>query len=103
MAIGFMHDEQILALRQQGLTRTEIADQLGICTLTVSNCMKRHGMTSVRKPKYKKSVHTSKYKKKAAFSIMIVGDREIIKILPTSYRQYDNLLAILQREGGEII
>ena len=103
MAGAFKFDEKILELRGLGLTRPEIAERLGICMVTVTNCMRRYGLVSKRRKKYKSSAHTDGFKRKSAFSIMIVGDNEVIKVLPTSKQQSKDLLALLQREGGEVI
>jgi len=44
------------------------------------------------------------YSVRGAFSIMITGgNSDIIKILPTSKKQFDQLLHLLKKEGGEVI
>lgn len=39
----------------------------------------------------------------AAFSIRVIGNNEIIHVLPTSKNQFIRLLKLLLAEGGEVI
>jgi len=95
-----LHDPEILECRRTGLTTRQTAEQLGISTETVCACMRRHEMgDSIRTYNH----HKKKTARKPPFSILIMREKEVFKVLPTSRRQFDNLLALLQREGGEII
>ena len=114
-----IYDEQIIALRKQKHTVAEIAERLGITGGTVCNRLKAHGLNGqyvfsgkmykkadTRKPykKHRKMVKQStKTEKKRAFSLHIVGNSEVIHVLPTSYLQFLRLLRLLQKEGGEVI
>lgn len=92
------HDEQIIALRRQELSVEETADQLDISPYTVAKCIRRHGLQGkFRVKKYKRAV------RKPAFSLRIVGNNEVIHVLPTSRLQFYKLLRLLQQEGGEVI
>ena len=94
------HDEQIIALREQGLNCRETAERLDISNYAVYACMKRNGLVGKFRGKNKRGRPAVR---KPKFSIMIIGNNEIMKVLPTSRGQFERLLAMLQREGGEII
>lgn len=100
------YDQKIIELRRQGLNCREVARQLGISETSVWYCMHKHGLAGkYRVSKYGKEapvVVVPQYSKNA-FSLMVIGNSEVIKVLPTSRRQFDDLLALLQKEGGEII
>ena len=94
-----VHDEQIIALRKEGLTCRETAERLGIPTYRVYNCMRRNDLAG----KLHSNKKNKKPARKPAFSILILGNNEVMKVLPTSKEQFRRLLKLLQREGGEII
>ncbi len=93
------HDEKIIELRKQGFSCRETAERLGIPPYRVYACMKRNDLAG--------KLHSNKKNKKSArkpaFSILILGNNEVMKILPTSKEQFHRLLRILQKEGGEVI
>ncbi len=93
------HDEKIIALRKQGLTCRETAERLGIPIYIVYNCMRRNGLVG----KLRSNKKNKKPARKPAFSLMILGNNEVMKVMPTSKEQFRRLLKLLQREGGEII
>ena len=96
------HDEQIIELRKQGLSCRETAERIGVPTYVVYNCMKKNKMAG----KYRsnaKSRSQAKSSRKPPFSILILGNNEVMKVLPTSKEQFSRLLKLLQREGGEVI
>ena len=118
------YDERILELMRQGYSLDETAHQVGVSTTTVYNCMKRHGLVGkfhvgifrnssrsksptekpARKRGYKKAVSQKVRRRlRAPFTLMIIGDRAGIKVLPTSRTQYDWLLELLKEQGGEVI
>ena len=94
------HDEKIIELREQGLNCRETAERLGIPTYRVYTCMKRNGLVGMFREKSKRGRPATR---KPKFSIMILGNNEVMKVLPTSKEQFHRLLKLLQREGGEII
>ncbi len=104
MAGNYKHDDDILRLRGLRLDRLTIAERLGISTATVTQCMKRYGLKCVPRHKPWKAIRSmDRPVGKRAFSIMLMGDQEVFKVMPTSREQHDRLLAMLQAEGGEII
>ena len=101
----YQYDQDILRLRAEGLQRPAIAERLGICLVTITQCYKRYGIQQKRKERYKPEyAHTAKYTAEHnAFAVMIVGDREVIKVLPTSLNQFDKIMGLLLKAGGELI
>ena len=105
------YDDEIIALRKQGLTLRETADAVGVTTWQVAYCMKRHGLAGSFRGKNKATrEHVRKVPKEARpthyrkpFSLIEQGNSEFIKVMPTSRPQYDRLLALLKRAGGEVI
>ena len=93
------HDEKIIELRKQGFSCRETAERLGIPQYCVYACMKRNDLAG----KLRSNKKNKKPARKPAFSILILGNNEVMKILPTSKEQFHRLLKLLQREGGEII
>ena len=93
-------DEQIIALRKQGLTCRETAERLGIPAYRIYACMKRNGLVGKFREKNKRGRPAAR---KPAFSIMILGNNEVMKVLPTSRGQFERLLTLLQKEGGVVI
>jgi len=113
------YDEQIIELRKQCLTIAEIALKVGVSAGTVCKRLKAHGMdgnycfnskmyetNDSRKP-YKKHREITKKReqlgKKRPFSLRIIGNNEVIHVLPTSGLQFVRLLKLLKKEGGEVI
>ncbi len=94
-----MHDEQIIELRKKGLSCRETAERLGIPAYRVYACMKRNDLAG----KLHSNKKNKKPARKPAFSILILGNNEVMKVPPTSKEQFRRLLKLLQREGGEII
>ena len=94
------HDEQIIALRKKGLTCRETAKRLGIPPYRVYACMKRNGLVGKFREKNKRGRPAAR---KPAFSIMVIGNNEVMRVLPTSRGQFQRLLTLLQKEGGEVI
>lgn len=93
-----MHDEQIIALRRQDIAVDEVAARLNIDSSSVYRCIQKYQLQGkFRTKNYRKTV------KKPAFSIRIIGNSEVIHVLPTSKLQFHKLLRLLQREGGEVI
>lgn len=103
------HDETIIRLRDAGLTFREIARQVGISTSGVWHALRRNGAIGKyrgpgRPRKDGKPVRATKKRvKKSPFTLRIIGNSEIIHVLPTSKTQFTELLKILQDRGGEII
>jgi len=94
------HDEQIIELRKQGLNCRETAERLSIPAYRVYACMQRNGLVGKFRSKNKRGRPA---KRKPAFSIVIIGNNEVIKVMPTSRGQFARLLALLKKEGGEVI
>ena len=111
----YQYDQDILRLRAEGLQRPAIAERLGICLVTITQCYKRYGIQQKRRPRNKPEyAHTKTYHvKHNTFAIRIIGEREImniqiggkdaISVLPTSRDQFDRIMGILLDAGGEII
>jgi IS30 family transposase len=92
------YDEQIIALRREGLTVRRISERLDISQKTVCDGLKRHGLAKAQQRKRKAPANMD-----MAFTLMVIGDRVGIKVLPTSEAQYERLLAALRELGGEVI
>ena len=101
-----MNDAEIIELRKKGLTCREISERLNVPETSIWYRMKKHGMTGmfgrgVKRGKYKP--RKKRARPKQPFSLMLFGDHEFIRVLPTSKNQFDELVALLEEQGGEII
>jgi DNA invertase Pin-like site-specific DNA recombinase len=97
------YDQRIVELRREGLSLDAIARQIGCSSKTVYDGLKRHGLTRSRRKKAAKPKRKAPASVDRAFTLVIIGERAGIKVLPTSEAQYERLLAMLQDAGGEVI
>jgi transposase-like protein len=96
-------EERIIELRRSGLKVADVAEQAGVSQSTVLRCLRRHGMSGQRVDSKRERKRKPPSTVDPAFTLVEIGDRVGIKVLPTSEAQYERLLAALRELGGEVI
>ncbi len=105
------YDERIIELRESGLTCIAVAEKLDIAYHTVQNCMLRLGLQGKFRGNRRDDKYIVKRPRKpnpgnpSPFSILVEGNYDFINIrlLPTSKEQAERLVALLEKQGGEVI